>query len=96
MTAVRAITRLAQSILSVRCSRDRTPTSRDNDVAKTASLHSGVGMHYKSTGMEPSSVRGAKIPRDGRTGALLSPRSGISEGCRNDGGGAPMWRALLK
>ncbi|MEA2925956.1 MAG: hypothetical protein QOD25_3078 [Alphaproteobacteria bacterium] len=37
--------------------------------------------------MEPSSVRGAKIPRDGRIGALLSPRSGISEGCRNDGGG---------
>jgi hypothetical protein len=30
-------------------------------------------MHYESTGMEPSSVRGAKIPRDGRTGALLSP-----------------------
>ena len=36
-------------------------------------MHSSVGMHYKSTGMEPSSVRGAKIPRDGRTGALLSP-----------------------
>src|SRR5215212_9959025 len=43
------------------------PTSRDDDVVRTAS-RSSVDMHYKSTGVEPSSVRGAKIPRDGRTG----------------------------
>ena len=54
---------------------------------RTAALHPSVDMHYEFTGMEPSSVRGAKIPRDGRTGALLSPWSGISQGCRNDGGG---------
>jgi hypothetical protein len=49
------------------------PTSHDDEVVRTASQRSSVDMHYKSTGMEPSSVRGAKIPRDGRTGALLSP-----------------------
>jgi hypothetical protein len=52
---------------------DHASTSRDNDVLRTAALHPSVDMHYESTGMEPSSVRGAKIPRDGRTGALLSP-----------------------
>ena len=49
------------------------PTSHDDEVVRTASQCSSVDMHYKSTGMEPSSMRGAKIPRDGRTGALLSP-----------------------